>query len=270
MDQILRSAFASALARALRFYSRLPIPPLPGESGKAEGLDFAATALAVPVAGAVIGALAAVLLWLAHGLGLDPAGAVVAAIVCGVIATGALHEDGIADLADGVFADATVERRLEIMRDPRHGSFGVLALILVMLARFALLGEIATDSTRAAMMALVGAAALSRAASLMPLALLWPARRDGAGAAAGRLPAESFGRAVMLGCALLLVLALIGGFGVPRGVLACLAGLAACYGLCVLAKARIGGQTGDVAGGAQIVAEIAILAALAMGGPLLR
>jgi adenosylcobinamide-GDP ribazoletransferase len=265
IDPGLRSAFAVALARALRFYSRLPVPHLAEEVGPKDELDFASTALAVPVAGAVIGALMALALGLAHALGLGAAVSAVAALACGVTVTGALHEDGIADVADGLLADTSVERRLEIMRDPRHGSFGVLALILVMLARFALLAEISAAGTAATAAALIGAAALSRAASLMPLALLPPARQDGAGAAAGRLPVEAFGRAVMVGAALLLLFALIGGFGVPRGLLACVAALAAGYWLSVFAKARIGGQTGDVAGAAQILAELAVYLALAIG-----
>jgi adenosylcobinamide-GDP ribazoletransferase len=69
----------------------------------------------------------------------------------------------------------------------------------------------------------------------------------------------------LLGCGVALVMALIGHFGLLRGVLACAAALAACYGVCNLAKARIGGQTGDVAGCAQILAELAVYLALAIG-----
>ena len=69
----------------------------------------------------------------------------------------------------------------------------------------------------------------------------------------------------LLGCGLLLFFALLGGFGMWRGVLACLAALAASYGVGALAKTKIGGQTGDVAGAAQVLAEIAIYAVLAIG-----
>jgi adenosylcobinamide-GDP ribazoletransferase len=260
-----RRWFAIALARALRFYSTLPVPRLPDEARLEGKLDFASMAIAVPLAGAVIGAVPALAFLAAHALHLGTAAAVIAALSCGLLVTGALHEDGIADVADGFFGAETIERRLEIMRDSRHGSFGVLALILVMLGRYALLTEIAAGRTSAAAAALIAAAALSRAACLMPLSLLPPARRDGAGAAASGLPFQAFARGSMIGCALTLVLALIGGFGALRGVLACIAALAACYGVCALAKARIGGQTGDVAGAAQILAELAVYLALAMG-----
>jgi len=263
-----RSWFAAAVARALRFYSRLPVPRLPQEARLEGRLDFASMALAVPVAGAVIGAMPALALGLAHALGLGPEVAAIIAIACGVAVTGALHEDGIADVADGFFAGVDVERRLEIMRDSRHGSFGVIAIVLVMLTRLALLAEFSTAGAGAAAAALIGAAALSRIAGLMPLSLLPPARKDGIGAAAGSLPAEAFGRGTLAGCALMLLLALVGGFGMWRGITACLAALGASYGMCTLARARIGGQTGDVAGAAQIVAELAIYFALALGhGP---
>jgi adenosylcobinamide-GDP ribazoletransferase len=265
IDPIRRISFAVALARAVRFFSRLPVPLLAEESSADDKSDFSATAIAVPIAGVIIGAVPTLTLGLCYGLGLGAAAAVVAALTAMVIVTGALHEDGMADVADGFFGAGSAERRLEIMRDSRHGSYGVLALILVMLARFALLTEITAVSTSAAAAALIAAASLSRAGCLMPLALLPPARRDGLGAGAGRLPMEAFTQAALLGCGVTLVMALIGHFGLLRGILACAAGLAACYGACSLAKAKIGGQTGDVAGCAQLLAELAVYVALAIG-----
>ena len=255
----------AALAAALRFYTRLPIPLLPGEPPAGAGFAFPAMAPAVPLAGAVIGALMALTFWLAHALHLSGLAAAILAIGCGVVITGALHEDGLADTADAFFARATPARRLEIMRDSRLGTFGVAALILVMLLRLSLLAQLSLAGTAATAAALVGAAALSRGAGLMPLALLRPARRDGAGAAAGQLPVPAFTNAVMLGCGIALVLALVGGFGLIRGILGCLAALAACRGVCALAEAKIGGQTGDVAGTAQLMAELAFYLVLAMG-----
>ena len=257
--------FVVVVAQTLRFYSILPVPRLPGEARFDGKLDFGSMALAAPVAGAIIGAVSALALALAHGLGLGISVAAISAAACGVVVTGALHEDGIADTADGIFADGGAERRLEIMRDSRHGSFGVLALIIVMLARTGLLAELSLAGTRAAAAALIGAAALSRAASLMPLVILPPARRDGAGAAAGQVSMVAFGRACLIGCGIALFLSLFAGFGLTRGVLACLAALSACYGVCALAKARIGGQTGDVAGAAQVLAELAVYLVLATG-----
>jgi adenosylcobinamide-GDP ribazoletransferase len=263
-----QSRFLVAVARALRFYSRLPIPLMPDEARHEPGFDFAAMAPAVPIAGAAIGAMPALTLALAHAVGLSGLVAAILAVACGTVVTGALHEDGLADVADGFFADTTVERRLEIMRDSRLGTYGVLALILAMLARVALVAQLSVFGTGAAAAALIGAAALSRGAGLMPLVLLAPARRDGAGAAAGRLPVPAFTNAAMIGCGVALLSALLAGFGLFRAVIACLAGLAVCRGACALAEAKIGGQTGDVAGATQIAAELAfyLIMALGLGG----
>ncbi|MBV9568918.1 MAG: adenosylcobinamide-GDP ribazoletransferase [Hyphomicrobiales bacterium] len=261
-----RSRFLVTLAQALRFYSRLPVPLLPEETTLAGGaLDFPEIAPAVPVAGALIGAVAAVAIFLAHGLGLGVLVAAILAVATGVVVTGALHEDGLADTADGFFGGASGARRLEIMRDSRLGTFGGLALIMAVLLRAGLIADLAWDGPRAAAAALIGAAALSRAAGLMPLALLGPARRDGAGAAAGRLPIPAFTRAVLIGCGIAIVFALIGGFGVARALGACVAALVAARGVCALAELKIGGQTGDVAGATQIVCELACYLVLATG-----
>lgn len=257
--------FVFALAQALRFYSRLPVPRLPEETPPGGALDFPMIAPAVPVAGALIGLVMALILLVAHGLRLGPMVAAILAVATGVVVTGALHEDGLADTADGFFVKANPERRLEIMRDSRLGTFGGLALIAAMLLRAGLLTDLAFDGPRAAATALIGAAALSRAAGLMPLALLFPARRDGAGAAAGRLPIPAFTNAVLIGCGIAFVLALAGGFGVLRALGACLAGLLVARGLCALAERKIGGQTGDVAGATQIACELACYLVLAMG-----
>ncbi|SDR63166.1 cobalamin-5'-phosphate synthase [Rhizobiales bacterium GAS191] len=257
--------FLVAVARALRFYSRLPVPRLAAEGRSETPFDFAAIAPAAPVAGFVIGVLSALVLVLADRFGLGTLTAAILAVACGVVLTGAMHEDGLADMADGVFAEAPVERRLEIMRDSRLGSFGVLALVVAMLLRVALLAQLSRSGITAAAAALIGAAALSRGAGLMPLVLLSPVRREGAGAAAGRLPVPEFTHAVMLGCGIALVLAVLGGFGLMRGLFACLVALAACRGISALAEARIGGQTGDVAGAAQLLAELGFYLALALG-----
>jgi adenosylcobinamide-GDP ribazoletransferase len=259
------SRFIIALAQALRFYSRLPIPRLPEERLVAGALDFPVIAPAVPVAGALIGLVMALILLLAHSLRLGPAVAAILAMATGLVVTGALHEDGLADTADGFFVGAHRGRRLEIMRDSRLGTFGGLALIVAMLLRVGLITDLALDGPRAAATALIGAAALSRAAGLMPLALLFPARRDGAGATAGRLPIPAFTNAVFIGSGIAIVLALAGGFGVMRALGACVAALLVARGLCALAEQKIGGQTGDVAGATQIACELACYLILAMG-----
>ena len=128
-------AVTSAFVRALRFYTRLPVPSRSGAPSEAEDFGFAAMAAAVPLAGALIGALAGLALLVSIGMGHGGTIAAIFAVACGVVVTGALHEDGLADMADGIFVQASIQRRLEIMRDSRLGTFGVLALIVVMALR---------------------------------------------------------------------------------------------------------------------------------------
>ena len=131
---------------------------------------------------AAIGALA---LGLADRLGLPPlvcAGLAVGALV---IVTGALHEDGLADVADGFGGGATRERKLEIMRDSRIGAYGAAALALSLILRVAALSALLDHGLGAAAAGLILAGAASRAAALAPLALLPAARADGLGAGAG-------------------------------------------------------------------------------------
>ena len=117
-------ARATEVQLALMLLTRLPagrIDPAP---------TIAAAAWAFPLAGAVVGVLQALVLIAAIGLGLPMAMAAGLALAAGVLATGGLHEDGLADCADGFGGGRSPARKLEIMRDSRIGSYGALALIL--------------------------------------------------------------------------------------------------------------------------------------------
>ncbi|KAB1075242.1 adenosylcobinamide-GDP ribazoletransferase [Methylobacterium planeticum] len=258
---------AHDLAACLRFYSRLPVPRLPGEADPHATPDFRTVPRMLPVAGVLLALPAGLMLLAAKGLGLGPFLAATLAVAVAVLVTGALHEDGLADLADGFGGGATRERRLEIMRDSRIGSYGGVALVLTLSLR---IGALATllDRTGAvpAAAALVLAASLSRVAALVPMVLLGPARPGGASAAVGRPGTATVGIAAGTGLVLTL-LALP--FGLPLGGLALMPvlALAASLALSAIARAKIGGQTGDVIGGCQQVAEIAALLGLIAGVP---
>jgi adenosylcobinamide-GDP ribazoletransferase len=247
------------VADALRFFTALPLP-------EHEARDFAVErfAWAAPVAGAAVGLVGALGLATAHRVGLPPFVAAALAVASLIGAAGGLHEDGLADVADGFGGGGTRERKLAIMRDSRIGAFGAVALVLALMIRVGALSALLAQGLSAAAGGLVLAAAASRAGALTPLALLPPARSDGAGAAAGRLPLQSLGRAWCVA----LALALIIGFA-ATGLAAALAALAgAAVGaaaMTALARAQIGGQTGDVAGAAQQWAEIAALCGLLIG-----
>ena len=251
------------LAAALRFCSRLPIPPLPGEADPHAAPDVERLARMLPVAGAIIGACGGAVLLVALALNLGMWVSAALAIAALTIVTGAFHEDGLADTADGFGGGATRERRLEIMRDSRIGSFGAAALILAFTLRIAAVATLAArlDALGAAA-SIVHAAALSRTAELILLGLLPPARRDGASVSFGRPSLTALAVAGLVAAALALILAVI--TALPLAGLALGFGLAAAValGTTCLSKRCIGGQTGDVAGAVQQLSEIAALIGL--------
>ncbi len=250
---------ARDIGDALGFFTRMPVRASAGAP-----FDLNRVAWAAPVAGAAVGLVGALALALTGAVGLPHlmrAGLATAAVVA---ATGALHEDGLADVADGFGGGATRALKLDIMRDSRIGAYGAIALTLALILRVAALAAALDDGFWRASASLVAVAALSRAGALTPLALLAPARADGAGAAAGRLDngalAAAWGSALVIALLLGLVF-----FGLAHAVAAALASGAGALAMVGLARRAIGGQTGDVAGAAQQLAEIAAWCGLLIG-----
>ena len=128
---------------------------------------------AYPVVGAAIGAIGGAVYWITHSLSCPPALAALCALVAMILATGALHEDGLADFADGLAGD-TKERSLSIMRDHQIGTYGVIALMLSLAMRTTAITLIAEP--RAVMAALIAADAASRLSAVLIMAALPPAR----------------------------------------------------------------------------------------------
>ena len=249
----------SDVAGALRFFTRLPLPAPPPMR-----LDFNSIAWAAPVAGAVVGAVGAGVLALTQFLGLPGLVSAALATAALIAATGALHEDGLADVADGFGGGRTRERKLEVMRDSRIGAYGAIALTLALVVRVGALASALSHGFWSAAGALIIVAALSRAGALMPLARLDPARVDGAGAAAGRLEPASFAAA----CGAAVIVAVLLGLltiGAWRAIDASIASGLGAAAMTSMASRQIGGQTGDVAGAAQQWAEIAGWCGLLMG-----
>jgi len=213
---------------------------------------IAASAWAFPLAGLVVGALAAAVLTAALALGLPAPLAAGLALIAQVMVTGALHEDGLADCADGFWGGRDRARRLEIMRDSRIGSYGALALILSLGLRWQALAQLSRDPGLAAA-ALISVAMLSRLAPALVLALLPPARGDGMGRAARDVSPPTLATAALL-CLPALAL--------PGALVALLPAAAVLAGLVVLARRKIGGQSGDVLGASQQLTEIALLITL--------
>ena len=205
-----------------------------------------------PLVGAAVGAAAGGVRVAAQPL-LGTGPATVLALIVLVALTGALHQDGLADTADGLGARGDRERRLAAMRDSAIGAFGVLALIAWALLLGTILARFdATD----ALLALVAAGALSRWAALLHAAAAPAARADGLGA--GFAPTSV---ALVVATATALVAAELAGGALP--------GLAATGAVLVVtalstawARRALGGRTGDTLGATVAIAEVAACAAL--------
>jgi adenosylcobinamide-GDP ribazoletransferase len=251
------------VAQALRFLSRLPIPSLPGEGEIHAAPDLARLAGVLALAGALIGTLGGATIALALGLLHLPAlPAAGLAVAVSVLVTGALHEDGLADTADGLGGGRTPAQRLEIMRDSRVGAFGVTAVALALILRVTLLAGLAESMGAWVGLVVIAGAALSRAGALVPLWLLPPARPEGLSASAGRPDAGAM--ALALGSGALIALALLGwSFGLAQILAASAAAFLCVLPLVALARRLIAGQTGDIAGAAQQLSEIGFLTILA-------
>jgi adenosylcobinamide-GDP ribazoletransferase len=250
------------LAHCVRFYSRLPVPALPWEQNAHALPSFPRLARVIPLAGLVIGLMPAAVMGCALLLDLGPWLAAILSVGTMVLATGALHEDGLADTADS-FGGSTREKRLEIMRDSRIGSFGASALFLALALRIGALATLASRIDGGAVMAVVLlVASLSRTAGLTPLVFLPPARRDGMSQAVGQPARETFWLAAGIAGGIAVALGALAGLP-PMGVALTLA-LSGLSGAAIsgLASRHLGGQTGDIAGAAQQVAEITALIGL--------
>src|SRR3712207_2467220 len=255
-------AIAVDLAHCVRFYSRLPVPALPWEQDAHALPSFPRLVRMIPVAGLLLGLLPAATLGLALLLDLGPWLAAALSVAVMVLTTGALHEDGLADTADSV-GGTTREKRLEIMRDSRIGSFGASALFLSLALRIGTVAALASRIDDADVIAaILIVSSLSRSAGLMPLVFLPPARLDGVSKSVGQPARETFWLAAGIAAVLAIVIGSLAGLP-SQGIalMLVLSGLAG-FALMGFAARHLGGQTGDIAGAAQQAAEIAALIGL--------
>jgi adenosylcobinamide-GDP ribazoletransferase len=227
--------------------TRLPV----GATVPADGA-IAAASWAFPLVGIGVGALCALAFFLSELLGVPEGAAAFAAVAAGLALTGALHEDGLADTADGFGGGRDRDEKLAIMRDSRHGTFGILALVLSIAMRAVALTALG-DPLHAGL-ALIATHAVSRGALPPLMRLLPPARPDGLGATAGEPSRAAAIASVIIAAAI--ALALLG----PRtGAVALVLTAAALALAAVLARRQIGGYTGDVLGFFQQIGEIVML-----------
>ena len=228
----------------LMFLTRLPMGHV------ARQIPLAQTAWSWPLAGLLTGGTLALGQSAALAIGLPTATAVICGMILSLLVTGGLHEDGLADLADGVGGGADRARRLEIMRDSRIGSYGVLALVCILALQVSLWFAASAIWAQA-----LCAAVLSRAALPALMALFPQARADGLGRNAAR-DMDTTVQVAALAIGLGLSVCLLGVTGVSAAV--------PCFmvqaGLCLWAKRMLGGITGDVLGAAQVLGLTTALA----------
>lgn len=239
---------ARDLATSTLFLTRLPWPSgMPAASA-----DMARAAWSYPIVGIGVGVIGAVAYGVAYRIGLTPWPSAALSIGATLLATGCLHEDGLADTADGFGGGKTREQKLAIMRDSRIGTYGVCALILVLLLRAAALANIGAAAPVA--WALIASHGGARAAMVVLMALVPPARHDGLAAGVGAPPQESL--LIVVGLSVL-IFAISLGFGL--GLVALVLVAAATALMAWLSVSQIGGQSGDVIGALEQVCEVVIL-----------
>lgn len=238
-------ALLADTALCLAFFTRLPVPLPTAPRSLADGF------WAAPLAGLAV----ALTGWLAYTLaaltGLSGGSAAALTLLATILVTGALHEDGLADTADGFGGGNTRERKLEIMRDSRIGTYGALALGISLILRWAAIADL--GSPVHVLCGLAAAHAASRAMLPAYMRFTTPARSDGLAAQAGVPTRPVAASAAVLGAAALLLLGLAAGLAA-----------AICLGLAFLlfrrlSMVQIGGHTGDAAGALQQIGEITVL-----------
>ncbi|MDP6603880.1 MAG: adenosylcobinamide-GDP ribazoletransferase [Rhodospirillales bacterium] len=247
------------LRAAGAFLTVLPVPMPVGARGRKVAKPPASAVRAFPVIGAGVGIIAGAALMVGRDLSIHPmAGALIALAVAAAL-TGALHEDGLADTADGLGGGQTAAARLKVMQDSRIGSFGVLAIVFSVAIRAAFLAGMATPGV--AVLALIAAGAASRGAMSAVMVAIPTARHQGLAATFGRPAREDAVTGALLGGALALLC-----LGPLAGILAVALSAATAFAVAGLAKRHLGGYTGDVLGAVQQACEIAVLLAVVVIG----
>jgi adenosylcobinamide-GDP ribazoletransferase len=240
----------ASLRAAVSFLTVLPVANADGSPGERLGRAY------FPAVGALVG-LTAGAAFVVVGALATPLLAAAAAVATLCVLTGAIHLDGLGDSADGLLGRGDAARRLEVMRDPRLGAYGITAIVVVLMLEWSALAGM---SAARGLIALVVAGALSRYATLAVIALVPYVRASGLGTAAS----EPRGRGVdlLVGSATAVLVCLADWrHALVAAVLVALVALV----VVVVARRRIGGATGDVYGATAELCQLAAL--LAFTGP---
>ena len=247
MSPVLRD-WLDDLWAAAAFLTRVPIPQRDAPANLARAYR------AFPLVGAAIGAAIGAVDLLLLRIGLPAIAAAALALGAAALLTGALHDDGLADVADGFGGGADKAAKLEVMRDSRVGTYGVLVLLTAFVTK---VGALSALPRADVFMALVATHALARA-PLAVLAARMPYAREGLAASVGRPdPSTAFAASVV--AIAIAFLALPANMALAAVIVTTLGAM----GCAALAQRQIGGQTGDVLGATEQVCEIAVLVLLA-------
>lgn len=241
------------LLMGIRFFSRLPTGAAPHRRP-----NLSRIALALPFTSLVIGLGPALLLLGLEWLNVSHLFAAALAVAAMIVVTGAMAEDAIADSVDGLFGGHDVEQRLTIMKDSRHGTYGVCAIATLLLLRVTAIGSIGNPLEAAGTW--LAATVMARSGALWLTVALPAARVGGAAATAGQVTRQAFG----IGAVFMVVLSFVlAGFAVSVLGLAVAYGLGALvvWGWVTLCRRLIGGQTGDLIGALMALIEVAVLTA---------
>lgn len=251
-NDILAKFHPSDLGHAVLTLTRLPFP----RSIDLSNRQPIEAVWAFPLVGVLLAVIVGALLLVIQPL-LLPTGVEAALILMGFVAlTGALHEDGLADTFDGLWGAASIQGRLDIMKDSRNGTFGTCVLILVLLAQWSALEALSASGMFAVLLTV---ASCSRVPMIYIMWLMPNARKEGLSA--------SFGRPATLHVIAASIIALIVGVASLglTGLVAAIAAMLAALPIALFAKIKIGGQTGDILGASQKAASLgALLAILAI------
>jgi adenosylcobinamide-GDP ribazoletransferase len=253
--------YACDVLRALAFLSRIPVPQsvFDGDDG-----NLGRVAGTFPIAGLLIALPASLALLVLLAVHADPLMAALIALAVQTLTSGALHEDGLSDTADGLGGGRDRERALAIMKDSRIGTYGAIALILSFGLRAAALAAIAREvAPLPATLTMLAAAVVSRAALVWHWSVLPAAKPDGVAASAGQ-PGNLERRAALVTGTLIAAVLLL-----PAAGLKALIGSLLVAGLCALSfsvhvRRRLSGHTGDTIGATQQICEIATFCSLAL------
>ncbi|MBX9470080.1 MAG: adenosylcobinamide-GDP ribazoletransferase [Rhizobium sp.] len=248
-------------ARAISFLSRLPVPDhyFAGHDG-----SLRRTIAAFPLAGLVVALPAALVIGVLSAAGADAVLVALIAVTLQIMLTGALHEDGLSDTADGLGGGRSRDKALAIMKDSRIGTYGALALILSVAIRIAALTILTAGlPPLAAGLSWLAAAVLSRTLLVWHWSSLPSARTDGVAASAGTPDSEAARTAYVLGATMTAALVIFT-LAFHAWFFACVLALAGVLVFTRHCRKRLGGHTGDTIGASQQLSEIAFLLTLAI------